>query len=287
MSAEQTPSSATQPSSTSTAAMTRPTMATAGASAPSGPASAPSAATNTPPPPGTMPASGLDAGQPDEPLVEPEQLCDRMTDIQCEAESRCCDTARAVDACKSARMMGCMGMNLAEIARSPVSGFKQAKTSALLGALRKLGSSCDPSVKPWTLSPNGLRSLFEGTVAADAECLPAAGLDPVTSFGAALASCKDPATRACAFSGEAAPPIAPTTATCAARAGVGAKCFVETNCLEELYCDNTAMTYSGGTCAMRKELGATCVRSFECKSGFCDHTGDTCGPPDVQRAYCE
>jgi hypothetical protein len=249
-------------------------------------ADAPRAGAKAPPPSdaGSTPAS--DAGHADDAPVEPGQLCDRITTLQCAAESRCCDTARAADACKSARMMDCTSTNLDDIARLPVSGFNQEKAAALLRTLERLTSSCDPSIKPWSASPDGLRSLFEGTVAPDQACMPAGGIAAVASYGAALASCKEAATHACSFTGAAVPPIPPATATCAARASAGAKCFVETNCTEDLYCDNVSMTYSGGTCTVRKELGQPCLHGIECTSGFCNHTGEVCGPPDIQQAYC-
>jgi hypothetical protein len=130
-----------------------------------------------------------------------------------------------------------------------------------------------------------LRSFFEGTVAADEPCTPGGGIASVANYGAALASCKDLGARACLFTG-VGPPAAPTTAKCAARASTGATCFVDTNCQEELYCDNASMTYSGGKCTARKPLGAQCLHSYECVSGFCNHSDGACGPPDVQHAYC-
>jgi hypothetical protein len=232
---------------------------------------------------GSTPAS--DAGDPADAPVEPGQLCERLSTVQCTGETRCCNTPRSASACKAARMMDCMSTNLDEVARLPISGFNQEKAAILLRKLEQLVSSCDPSVKPWSVSPDGLRSIFEGSVAADQPCTPAPGVASVANYGGALASCKDPATHACLFTG-AGPPAAPATATCAARASAGAKCFVDTNCREELYCDNTSMTYSGGTCTARKPLGDACLHSFECASGFCNHTGSVCGPPDVQHAYC-
>jgi hypothetical protein len=244
------------------------------------------AGSKAPPPSDAEPTPAADAGQTEDPPVQPGQLCDRITTLQCAAESRCCDTARASNACKAARMMDCNSTNLDDIARLPVSGFNQEKAATLLRTLERLSSSCDPSVKPWSVSPDGLRSLFEGTVAADQACTPATGIPSIPSYGAALASCKEPATHACLFTGAGLPPAPPATATCEARASAGAKCFVETNCQEDSYCDNLSMTYSGGTCIARKELGQPCVRSFECTSGFCNHTDAVCGPPDVQQAYC-
>jgi hypothetical protein len=215
--------------------------------------------------------------------AQPGSLCARLSELQCAGERHCCDTAREFDACKTALMMDCAGTSLDEVAREKVVGFDAMRAEEVLSKLEDMSSRCDPSVKPWFNGPDGLRAMFQGTLAPDQRCMPTSSA--IADLGAALASCADSAAHACLLTG-VAPPAPPLSATCAARVGSGGSCFVDTNCQEALYCDNPTMLYSGGTCTMRKAMGEPCQHSVECESGFCNHADAVCGAPNVQQAYC-
>jgi hypothetical protein len=217
--------------------------------------------------------------------VQVGMLCDRLAGLQCAAELHCCQTARAFDACKVARLKDCQGTNLDDIAGQPAAGFSAAIASAQFAELEQLAASCDLQVRVWGSAPDGLRGIFQGTLAADQPCMPPPGPPSVIGYGAALVSCMDPATHACLFTGHG-PPAPPTAATCAARAGAGTRCFGDANCQEDLYCDNASMTYSGGVCTRRKPLGGACTHGVECASRFCNHTSSTCVEPNAEQAYC-
>jgi hypothetical protein len=237
-----------------------------------------------------MPDAGVlppfDAGSdPNRNQVSVGMLCDRLAALQCAAEVHCCQTARAFDACKPARVKDCQSTNLDEIAGQPSSGFSATMTASEFAHLEQLASSCDLGVRAWGSAPDGLRGIFQGTLAPDQSCAPPAGPPSVVGYGAALVACKDPATHACLFSG-VGPPAPPSAATCASRAGAGTRCFGDANCEEELYCANASMTYSGGMCTQRKPLGSACSHGIECASRFCNHTSATCVEPNAQQAYC-
>jgi hypothetical protein len=222
---------------------------------------------------------------PDRNQVQVGMLCDRLAGLQCAAEVHCCQTARAFDVCKVARIKDCQATNLDDIAGQPAAGFSAAVGSAQFAELEQLAASCDLQVRVWGSAPDGLRGIFQGTLAADQPCTPPPGAPSLIGYGAALVSCKEPATHACLFSG-IGPPAPPMAATCAARAGAGTRCFGDANCQENLYCDNASMTYSGGKCTLRKPLGSACVHGVECASRFCNHSSATCVEPNAEQAYC-
>jgi hypothetical protein len=248
--------------------------------APAGSAASAAASDNA----GVLPV--FDGGSdPDRNQVQVGMLCDRLAGLQCAAEVHCCQTARAFDVCKVARIKDCQATNLDDIAGQPAAGFSAAFGSAQFAELEQLAASCDLQVRVWGSAPDGLRGIFQGTLAADQPCTPPPGAPSLIGYGAALVSCKEPATHACLFSGSG-PPAPPMAATCAARAGAGTRCFGEANCQENLYCDNASMTYSGGTCTLRKPLGSACLHGVECASRFCNHSSATCVEPNAQQAYC-
>jgi Dickkopf N-terminal cysteine-rich region len=124
--------------------------------------------------------------------------------------------------------------------------------------------------------------MFQGTVAPMGMCKPS-GLPSVGNYAAALASCTQPLTHACLFTGDG-PNAPPQTATCAARTDAGATCFVDLNCKDGLYCANPQMKYSQGTCTPLKATGATCTLDAECASFTCRSA--VCVVTTEATAYC-
>jgi hypothetical protein len=175
-----------------------------------------------------------------------------------------------------------MNAYLDDIANNNVSGYSQAQTQAVLDKLEQYATACDPNVTLWAAQPDGLRAMFQGTIAANGTCKPT-GLPSVANYGAALASCTQAATHACLFTGDG-PTAPPQTATCAARGNAGATCFVDTNCKDGSYCLNPQMKYSGGKCTALKQNGAQCTTDTECASFTCRSA--VCVAPTAQTAYC-
>jgi hypothetical protein len=240
------------------------------------------------PPPPPNPDGGLpafDGGvEPNRNQVQPGGLCERLSTLNCAAEQHCCMApGRTFDTCKRDMLSDCtMNGHLDEVAQNQIAGFSATHASAAFTKLEELSAACDPSMTLWAIAPDGLRGILQGTVAPMGSCKPT-GFPSVVGYGASLASCKQPATHACLFTGDG-PTAAPTTATCAARSGVGATCFVDTNCMDGLYCANTQMKYSSGKCAAGKAAGMACTTAAECASQACK--SGSCVPTTSQTAYC-
>ncbi|HKP63613.1 MAG TPA: hypothetical protein VJV78_43055, partial [Polyangiales bacterium] len=251
-------------------------------------------ATNGPPPAGmggTVPPAtdgGLppfDAGsEPNRNQIQASAVCDRLVSIQCAAEQHCCTApGRTYDTCKRDMLTDCTNnAHLSEIAMNQVSGFSATAATAAFTKLEQLSAACDPSVSTWSIAPDGLRGILQGTVAPMGSCKPS-GFPSVPGYGAALASCTQITTHACLFTGDG-PTAAPVTATCAARTGAGTTCFVDTNCMDGLYCANTQMKYSSGKCAAGKADGMSCGTGAECASQTCK--SGSCTVATSQTAYC-
>jgi hypothetical protein len=216
--------------------------------------------------------------------VRAGQVCSRIAGLQCAAELHCCAApAKGLDACQTQLTMACKtGAYLDDISNNSVSGYSVPQIEAVLNKLEEYATACDPSIPMWAATPEGLRSIFQGTVAPNAMCKPT-GLPSPSNYAAALASCTQPATHACLFTGDG-PNAPPQTATCSARLDAGATCFVDTNCKDGLYCANPQMKYSGGKCTALKEVGATCTLDTECATFTCRSAA--CVMPTVQTAYC-
>jgi hypothetical protein len=164
------------------------------------------------------------------------------------------------------------------IASQPVAGFDSAQAKVVLDHLEELASQCDPSIAAFAESPQGLRSMFRGTVAPNGKCNPANPVDKMMAAGA-LASCTNGEGYACLPSTSGL-----GTWSCAARAQVGGRCFSDINCQQGLFCNNPNLNIAGSTCMMRKALGASCMLGNECQSLFCK--GNKCVAADQQTAFC-
>jgi hypothetical protein len=236
-----------------------------------------------PTPDGGLPA--FDGGvEPNRNQVQAGGICQRLVTLQCAAEQHCCTApGRTFDTCKRDMLTDCtMNAHLDEIAQNQIAGFSPTEASAAFTKLEELSAACDPSVTLWAIQPDGLRAILQGTIDPMQNCKPT-GFPSVVGYGAALASCKQPATHACLFTGDG-PTAAPTTATCAARSGAGATRFVDTNCMDGLYCANAQMKYSSGKCTAGKPAGMACMNGAECATQTCK--SGNCSAATSQTAYC-
>ena len=221
----------------------------------------------------------FDAGSdPDRNAVTPGKICRRLAEINCEAERFCCDApGRDKASCMSVFEMGWAQGGMADqIAARPEAQFDPEETERVFTEVERLASSCDPSVKAFGESPEGLRSMFTGTIEAGGDCTPALVLDLVQA-GAAVVSCLDPEEQACL-------PSLLGEWRCTPIANAGGACFADTNCTPGLYCNNPDLNIAGGQCMARRELEATCTFDAECESLFC--VGGRCVPAERQVVYC-
>lgn len=256
----------------------------AGGSAAAGTPTAGTGGTTPPNPDGGLPE--FNAGtDPARNQVRAGEICARVAAIQCAAEAHCCTApARTVDACTTQMSMACaMSGYLDDIAKNSVSGFNPALAEAGFNTLEEYAIACDPNVVLWLARPDALRAMFQGTVAPNGMCKPGGLLPSAGNYAAALASCTQPATHSCLFTGDG-PNAAPQTATCTPRGDVGAACFIDINCKDGLHCANPSMTYSGGKCAGLRQPGSECTLDTECASFTCRSAA--CVVATSQTAYC-
>jgi hypothetical protein len=234
---------------------------------------------------GGTPGKTFDGGsEPNRNSVMASGLCDRFATLQCAAEQSCCSNpGRAFDACKTAQLAVCRDQgHLDEAAAVSVSGFDSAKEKSAFERYEALARVCDPSVPAWVLAvQSGFRGVFNGTLDANASCLPP--LDAASDLGKAAGyglACKSPDTTSCL-------PKSLFEWTCDARGGAGSPCFTDANCAGETYCTNTDASLSGigkGTCAARKAVGEACTGTGECQSLVC--VAKKCAPRSADGAYC-
>jgi hypothetical protein len=227
----------------------------------------------------------FDAGsEPARNRIQPGQICSRVAAVQCAAEAHCCPMpAKALEACKSQLTSTCTSQAfLDDIGKNNVSGFNQAATEAMLNKLEEYAKVCDPQVAIWAGQTEGLRAMFQGTVAPNGQCKPS-GLPSPANYAAYLAACAQPKTQGCLFSGDG-PNAPPQTATCAPRGAAGATCFLEVNCQDGFYCANPQMKYSTGKCTAQKAVGQQCTADVECMTLTCRSA--MCIEPTTTTAYC-
>lgn len=228
---------------------------------------------------GGMDMRVFDAGnEPDRNDVMAEELCDRLSTIQCAGEAYCCDNpGRDFAACKEEMQDGCEDQLMFDaIASAPQAAFSAEHASMAYEEIERLASECDPTVAAFGESIAGLRGMFAGTLAVSSSCLP---LNPTfrEEVAKSLASCSDPEHNACL-------PMSVINWVCTPRAGVGGHCFTDVNCTPGLFCDNPDFNLAGSDCAERKEIGTPCGLPNECKSLFCK--GGQCVEATAQTAYC-
>ena len=225
-----------------------------------------------------MQATRFDAGSdPARNKVSAQDVCKRLSEINCAGEAFCCDVpGRSVEACRADILKTCaQDLMLDQIAQNPITGFDPAAAERAFAELESKASKCDSSVAAWGSSPQGLRALLHGTVAPDGNCMPAQALPDPPSIAAALLSCSD--NRACLYDS----PLSPWS--CAPRGAAGAACVTDNNCQDGLYCLLPPLAVNG-SCTPRKASGESCVEPRECKSLFCKQS--KCVDADQQAAYC-
>jgi hypothetical protein len=219
--------------------------------------------------------------------VQPGGICQRLATLQCTGEAHCCTSpGRTFDACFTRQADTCaQELQFDLIATEPVAGFDAEMTAQALTHFEQMAADCDPDIGVWGASMDGLRRMLQGTVEPGGSCMPPPDAIPsVASYGAALASCRQISTHACLFAGDGPIPLPPTSATCTERGQQGAICFVDTNCIDTLYCENPDGQYSTGSCAVRKPVGASCASGLECESRFCN--AGSCNERTQQTAFC-
>ena len=220
----------------------------------------------------------FDAGSdPNRNNVEAGALCTRLAQIQCAGEEYCCeDPGRDRAACESAMRDSCINdAYLDAISGNTITAFEPGTASATFSELERLASVCDPNIVSFSISRDGLMSMFRGTAASGASCFPA-NTDPAIA-AAKLASCTDITSVACL-------PTSVLSWKCTERGGAGAPCFTDVNCVDGLYCPNDELEIGKTQCTPRKPLGAQCRWGNECESLFCE--AGSCVPPSQRNAYC-
>lgn len=235
--------------------------------------------------------AGVDAGpafdagrDPDRNEVESDQMCERLTTIQCAAEAYCCeDPGRDFKACKKAQMEGCtMEAYFDNIAENSLTGFDATRATTAFETFEELAAECNPGIAVWARSDDGLRSMLYGTVAPKGNCAPDATSDDPLAPAFALASCKDPTKYACqprATNDDDGNP----DWTCDARSDVDGSCFTDANCQQDLYCNNQ-QNMVGAKCRPRKDEGRACNGVEECASFVCED--NKCVATSREKAYC-
>jgi len=227
---------------------------------------------------GPPPERVFDAGTaPDRNAVTPGQLCERLSTLQCAGEAFCCpNPTRDFAACHDKYFTGCKNdLLFDEIAMQPAAKFDAANAERVFTEIERRASQCDVGIAPYGESPEGLGSMFLGTVGAGGNCRPSNLLQKAAS-GAALVSCTERTTEACL----------PGTVNwkCTPFVDAGGACFSDANCLAGLYCNNPGLALTGGKCIVRKAVGASCGQPNECESLYCK--GGSCVAADVNAAYC-
>jgi hypothetical protein len=211
-------------------------------------------------------------------MVHPGALCARFATIQCAGEAHCCNTrTRTTQACQVDLTMSCSQQYLDQIAQNPVTGFDAAATASAFTQLEQRASQCDINILAWAGSPEGMRTILKGTLAAGASCKPSGDpTDPPTA-GAALASCTNGATIACL------PKSLLGDWTCAPKNSAGGSCVTDNNCNSGFFCNNPNKAPLG-KCAQLYPLGSTCVDGSQCASLVCK--ASQCVAADQQVVYC-
>lgn len=218
--------------------------------------------------------------------VQAGQICARVSAIQCAAEVHCCSKPKKnLEGCKAELTKACSeGLYLDDVSKNAVAGYSPTQTEAVLNKIEEYSKTCDPSIIAWMPQPDGLLSMFQGTVAPGGMCKPSGLILTGGSFVAAMASCEQSTTTSCLMTGSGMPPSSPQNATCAPRAAAGGKCFYHTNCGDGLFCPNPQQSYAGATCTPQKPTGAACSEDAECATFTC--RSDVCLVATVDSAFC-
>jgi len=218
---------------------------------------------------------------PDRNRVKPGNICDRLSTIQCAAESCCCkNPKRDFDECKDGMEEYCREhLKIDAVSSDSLTGFDPDIAEEGFSEYEEMASSCDTDVVSWGTSLDGLRSIIKGTIDEGKPCTPKGdwGKTLDEAGAAALASCKDPENTACSHP-------AVLIWTCLPRVDVGDGCITDLNCLEGLYCDNPNLALRGAQCKKRKKIGSACTYPNECQSLICKD--GECAKVNQQNVYC-
>jgi hypothetical protein len=229
-------------------------------------------------------SDGFDAGS--DPLrnrVPAGQVCERLSTIQCAAESACCDgkTFKAFasfNECKQKMKSACTDeMFIDAISTYSVIGYDATYAETAFSEYERMASQCDPNVVGWATSTTGLRGILKGTVAPNRSCYPSALIPTKIDQTAAMLSCADGASYGCL-------PQGALVWTCAARKSAGNPCFTDINCADGIYCDNPNLAITGATCTSRKPIDSVCQAANECQSLAC--RDGRCVAADQQAVFC-
>lgn len=209
------------------------------------------------------------------------EVCERIATIQCAGEASCCDEpGRGFEDCKQTMKRGCVDTLLLDtLTANAITGYDRELAVDVFTEYERRARACDVGVAAWGASPEGFRALTRGTIVPGMACKPN-GLDIIgqtPTAAAHLFACRSPETHACF----------PTVGdwTCRAHSGENGECFVDTNCLDGLYCTNSeTRQLTGGTCQVRKADGAPCHLPSECDSLACK--SGTCAPTTQQNVFC-
>ena len=223
----------------------------------------------------------FDTGNQSRNQVEAGRICARLSTLQCAGQAHCCNEAQQDFAtCQRSVRADCEAEGLIDqIAADPRSGFNPQQAERTLSELERLAMACDPAVSAWIVSPEGLLSMFRGTLPLGESCRPPVVTSRVRA-APYLAACTDPEKNACL-------PSSLLTWRCSGRGSAGSECFTDLNCQEGLYCpQNNYLNPEIGrsACARRLEDGSPCRAANECASLVCYR--QRCAPADSNTAYC-
>lgn len=213
--------------------------------------------------------------------VQPGNVCDRLTTIQCAAEGCCCDNpGRDLSTCKRVMMQYCREqLRIDSISADRTTGFDPVFAEQVFEQYERQASECRPSVVSWGVSFEGLRGIIKGTIEPGQPCTPSGdwGETLDEAGAAALASCRDPENTACSHP-------AMLLWLCSPRVDVGGACITDLNCLEGLYCDNPSLLLLGAVCRQRKAVGEPCALANECQTLICRY--ERCAEVTKENVYC-
>lgn len=207
-------------------------------------------------------------------------LCTRLATLQCTAEQRCCmQPTRSEQTCRVELERDCeQTYQLDRVAADPVAGFDSDQAEQVFRELESKLQACDPEVVAWSVGPDGLRSLFTGTVGRGDSCKPADVLTAdEASQAAALLSCEDAEQVACL------PNSLLGSWTCSSKSDAGGSCVSDDNCHPDAYCDVGQQAWLG-QCQARLADDAACNADTQCGSIHC--SDGVCKRPDEQAVFC-
>jgi hypothetical protein len=219
----------------------------------------------------------FDAGSdPDRNRVLPGHVCERLTEIQCASEARCCPTTSSRDVCMRERLARCQSARYLDLlSQSPMIAYDVDRAEAAFTEFEKRASRCDLDILQWMFSDAGFRNVTLGTIAPGGDCTPRTdGGFPIEYLG----SCAEPESYSCVNT-------TPTGDTwkCMPRGMIADPCYTDYNCRDGLSCQYDQQPVR--MCGMRRPDGMPCVLFTQCESFFCD--AGACKPATLEKVYCQ